>query len=186
LNLGVRRHVRHALARHGVTVLDSFRVVEITADGIRAEDGRSVEAEAVLLSTAAKAPEWLGETGLATTTGGFLSITPTLASIGDPAIFAVGDCATMISDPIPKAGVFAVRQGAALTGNIRRALRGEPLKPHGPDPDFLTWACCGGALGLAVERLDRPPLHAPVLGFPPLEHFPTKWIPVGRRKCVKQ
>ncbi|MCA3632658.1 MAG: FAD-dependent oxidoreductase [Methylobacterium sp.] len=149
LNLGVRRHVRHALARHGVTVLDSFRVVEITADGIRAEDGRSVEAEAVLLSTAAKAPEWLGETGLATTTGGFLSITPTLASIGDPAIFAVGDCATMISDPIPKAGVFAVRQGAALTGNIRRALRGEPLKPHGPDPDFLTILMTGDGSAIA-------------------------------------
>lgn len=149
LNLGVRRHVRHALARHGVTVLDSFRVVEITADGIRAEDGHSVEAEAVLLSTAAKAPEWLGETGLATTTGGFLSIAPTLASIGDPAIFAVGDCATMISDPMPKAGVFAVRQGAALTGNIRRALRGEPLKPHRPDPDFLTILMTGDGSAIA-------------------------------------
>lgn len=149
LNAGVRRLVRHILARHGVTVLDSFRVVEITADGVRAEDGRSVEAEAVLLSTAAKAPEWLGETGLATTTGGFLSIAPTLASIGDPAIFAVGDCATMISDPMPKAGVFAVRQGAALTGNIRRALRGEPLEPHRPDPDFLTILMTGDGSAIA-------------------------------------
>ncbi|MCA3601839.1 MAG: FAD-dependent oxidoreductase [Methylobacterium sp.] len=149
LNAGVGQLVRAALARHGVTVLDSFHVVDIHADGIRSEDGRFVEADAVLLSTAAKAPSWLAETGLATADGGFLSIASTLASITDPAIFAVGDCATVIADPMPKAGVFAVRQGAALTGNIRRALRGEPLMPHRPDRNFLTILMTGDGSAIA-------------------------------------
>lgn len=149
LNAGVRRRVRAALAREGITMIDAFRVVDINADGIRAADGRFIEADAVLVSTAAKAPDWLGETGLATTTGGFLAIAPTLASISDPAIFAVGDCATVISDPMPKAGVFAVRQGQALTGNIRRALRGEPLAPHRPDRNFLTILMTGDGSAIA-------------------------------------
>jgi pyridine nucleotide-disulfide oxidoreductase family protein len=149
LNAGLRRKAYAALARHGVTVLDSFRVAQIQPDGIRAEDGRLVGADAVLVSTAARAPDWLGETGLATTDGGFLSIAPTLASISDPRIFAVGDCATVVDAPMPKAGVFAVRQGAALTTNLRRALRDKPLMPHRPDPDFLTILMIGDGSAIA-------------------------------------
>ncbi len=149
LNAGIGQRVRDALARQGITVLDSFRVAAIHADGIRADDGRFVKAYAVLVSTAAKAPDWLGETGLPTTAGGFLSIVPTLASTSDPAIFAVGDCATVISDPMPKAGVFAVRQGLALTENIRRAIRGEPLRPHRPDRNFLTILMTGDGSAIA-------------------------------------
>jgi pyridine nucleotide-disulfide oxidoreductase family protein len=149
LNAGLRRKAYAALARHGVTVLDSFRVAQIQPDGIRAEDGRLVGADAVLVSTAARAPDWLGETGLATTDGGFLSIAPTLASISDPRIFAVGDCATVVDAPMPKAGVFAVRQGAALTTNLRLALRDKPLMPHRPDPDFLTILMIGDGSAIA-------------------------------------
>jgi selenide,water dikinase len=149
LNAGLRRKAHAALLRHGVTILDAFRVVQIKADGIRAADGRFVGADAVLVSTAAKAPGWLGETGLATTDGGFLSIAPTLASISDSRIFAVGDCATVVDSPMPKAGVFAVRQGAALTGNLRCALRGKPLMPHRPDPDFLTILMSGDGSAIA-------------------------------------
>lgn len=149
LNAGVRRRVEAALARHGVTVLNSFRVVEINADGIRAEDGRFVPADSVLVSTAAKAPAWLADTGLPTDDGGFVQILPTLAALDDPAIFAVGDCATVVDDPMPKAGVFAVRQGIALTGNLRRALRGQPLMPHRPDRDFLTILMTGDGSAIA-------------------------------------
>ena len=149
LNAGLRRKTHAALVRHGVTVLDSFRVAQIKPDGIRAEDGRFIGADAVLVSTAAKAPGWLGETGLATTDGGFLSIAPTLASISDPRIFAVGDCATVVDAPMPKAGVFAVRQGAALTTNLRLALRNKPLMPHRPDPDFLTILMTGDGSAIA-------------------------------------
>lgn len=149
LNPALRRRALGALSRHDVTVLDCFRVVEINSEGIRDELGRFVEADAVLISTAAKAPAWLAETGLATGAGGFLSIAPTLASVSDGAVFAVGDCATVLEDPMPKAGVFAVRQGAALTGNLRRALRGEPLIPHRPDPDFLTILMTGDGSAIA-------------------------------------
>jgi selenide,water dikinase len=149
LNGGVQRRARAALVRHGVTVLDGFRVAEINPDGIRAQDGRFVGADAVLASTAARAPAWLQETGLPTDAGGFVKIAQTLTVLDDPTIFAVGDCATVVDNPMPKAGVFAVRQGAALTENLRRTYRGKPLLPHKPDRQFLSILMTGDGSAIA-------------------------------------
>lgn len=149
LNAGVRRRVRAALARHDVTVLDGFRAAEVTADGVRAQDGRFTQADAVLISTDARAPSWLQNTGLPVDPAGFLLTNRDLACIDDPAIFAVGDCGTVAEDPRPKAGVFAVRQGPALTENLRRRARGAPLAPHQPDRKFLTILMTGDGAAIA-------------------------------------
>lgn len=37
-------------------------------------------------------------------------VSDTLESTNTPGVFAVGDCASMVNHPRPKAGVFAVRQ----------------------------------------------------------------------------
>jgi pyridine nucleotide-disulfide oxidoreductase family protein len=149
LNSGMRARARNALARHGIAVLDGFRVAEIRSDGIRAADGRFVAADAVLMSTAARAPSWLAETGLPSDNGGFVQTTLAMACIDDPAVFAVGDCATVVDDPVPKAGVFAVRQGPSLTRNIRRRVRGEPVLPHRPDKAYLTILMTGDGSAIA-------------------------------------
>jgi pyridine nucleotide-disulfide oxidoreductase family protein len=149
MNASVRRRARAALSRQGVTVLDDFRAVEIATDGVRSSDGRMVAADAVLISTAARAPAFLASLGLPTDAGGFVLTTRCLQSVGDPAIFAVGDCATLAEDPRPKAGVFAVRQGRALTGNLRRRVRGESLEPHVSDPDYLSILMTGERSAIA-------------------------------------
>lgn len=148
-NAGVRRRALAALARHEVTLLDDFRAVEIRADGVRAADGRFVAADAVLVSTAARAPAWLAATGLPTDPGGFVRTTRSLHAVGDPSIFAVGDCATVVDDPKPKAGVFAVRQGATLTENLRRRVRGESLLPHRSDANYLAILMTGDGSAIA-------------------------------------
>lgn len=149
LNDGMKARARAALDRHGIAVLDGFRAAEIKADGIRAVDGRFISADAVLVSTAARAPSWLAATDLPTDKGGFVQTTQAMACIDDPAVFAVGDCATVIDDPVPKAGVFAVRQGPALTENIRRRMHGEPMMPHHPDKAYLTILMTGDGSAIA-------------------------------------
>ena len=50
-----------------------------------------------------------------------MAINECLQSEGGPGnVFAVGDVASCAKHPRPKAGVFAVRQGAPLATNLRR------------------------------------------------------------------
>eukprot|EP00892_Ulva_mutabilis_P009870 jgi/Ulvmu1/7255/UM035_0042.1 len=84
--------------------------------------------------------------------GGFLAINEYLQSAGGPTnIFAAGDVATSICDPRPKAGVFAVRQGAPLADNIRLFLTGQKLKPFKPQKDFLGLVSTGDCGAVATR-----------------------------------
>ncbi|MGL4243197.1 MAG: FAD-dependent oxidoreductase, partial [Beijerinckiaceae bacterium] len=148
-NGGVQRRARAALERHRVTVIDGFRAVAVNAEGVRAADGRFVGADAVLISTAARAPSWLAATGLPTDADGSVRTAATLACIGDESVFAAGDCGAVVGDPRPKAGVFAVRQGPALTDNLRRRARGERLKPHRAQNAYLAILMTGDGSAIA-------------------------------------
>ncbi len=149
LNPRSRRLVRAALERHRISVLDGFRAIEVNADGVRAADGRFVKADAVLISTAARASSWLAAAGLPVSADGSVLTTAAMHAVDDESVFAVGDCGVVADDPRAKAGVFAVRQGPALTENIRRRLRGEPLQPHWPDRKFLTILATGDRRAIA-------------------------------------
>jgi selenide, water dikinase len=138
LNIGVRLLARWALYRHGIEILTDFRAAAITKEGVRARDGRFHAADLVLVSTAARAPAWLGKTGLKLTPDGSIVIGATLQADGRDDVFAVGDCATRIDDPREKAGVFAVRQGPILARNLRARATGEALDAHKAQKKFLT------------------------------------------------
>ena len=63
---------------------------------------------------------------------GFALVGADLRSAGGPGnVFAVGDVAASLTDPRPKAGVFAVRQGPVLAANLRR--RAALLRVARPD-----------------------------------------------------
>ena len=52
---------------------------------------------------------------------------------GDPAVFGTGDCIALASRPdLLKNGVYAVRQGGVLFGNVASFLREKPLTPFRP------------------------------------------------------
>jgi pyridine nucleotide-disulfide oxidoreductase family protein len=149
LNAGVRRHVANALERHKITVFAGVRVGEVSADGVLSTKGQFIPADTVILSTAARAPSWLRALGLPLAEDGSLLIHRTLATLGDEAIFAAGDCASIDGDSRPKAGVFAVRQGPFLVENLRRRVRGGALKPYHAQTAYLTLLATGDGRAIA-------------------------------------
>jgi selenide,water dikinase len=112
-------------------------------------DGSFLDAAACLRATGVEAPAFLAHSGLACDARGCVQTDATLRGIGDPAVFAVGDCASLLGSPRPKAGVWAVRAGVHLTRNLRLAARHRPLKRWRPQRDALVILGLGGGRAVA-------------------------------------
>ncbi|WP_031293657.1 selenide, water dikinase SelD [Leptolyngbya sp. Heron Island J] len=119
---------------------ESVCAVEPVADGavqVRCESGLKVTCDRVFWVTSASTAPWLTRTGLSTDKAGFILVKDTLQTLSHPNVFAVGDVATMVNHPRPKAGVFAVRQAPPLYHNLQRYFYGKALKPFKPQSQFL-------------------------------------------------
>jgi len=142
-----QKKMRTILARRGIRLMEKDAARRVDAGGVQLASGERPAADAVFIVTEAAAPRWLAETGLTLDPKGFVAVAATLRS-SDPAIFAAGDCATVLKYPRPKSGVFAVRQGPPLANNLRRVLSGDAPLPLVPQRQHL--AIIGTADGRAL------------------------------------
>ncbi|ABA24562.1 Ankyrin [Trichormus variabilis ATCC 29413] len=164
----VQRQVKQVLMARGVKLHLKETVSHIapstdTQDEelleVQCESGIKVNCHKIFWVTQASAPQWLKATGLATDERGFILVEDTLQSPTHPEVFAAGDIATMIHHPRPKAGVFAVRQGKPLFDNLRRKLRGQPLKPYKPQQQYLSLIGTGDKRAIATKGCITLPPH---------------------------
>jgi selenide,water dikinase len=144
-----RRAVRQALADAGVEL-----VCGVTASGLRdgrlgLSDGSHIDAAAALWATGVEGPAFLAASGIACDRAGCIRVDVTLRSVSHPRIFAAGDCCALDSDERPKAGVWAVRAGAPLAANLRRAALGQALKAWAPQKDALVILGLGNGRAVA-------------------------------------
>ncbi len=83
---------------------------------------------------------------------GFLEIRDTLQTLDFDDLFACGDCARLVNHRwVPRAGVYAVRQGPVLEHNLRARLSGRSLKRYRPQRDFLSLLYLGQGRALASK-----------------------------------
>ena len=142
-NRRVGARFMRVLRERGIAVHAGARVVEAAPGAVRTEDGAAHAIDEVIWATEAGAPEWPAAAGLAVDRDGFIQVADTLESTSHPGVFAAGDVAAVVNHPREKAGVFAVRQGRPLHGNLCRAARGEPLRPFRPQRAFLSLVSTG-------------------------------------------
>jgi selenide,water dikinase len=147
-NSRVRAAFRRVFAARGIALHENGHARAITAHAIELENGQTIAADAVLVTTAAAAPSWFRDTGLNLDPDGFLAVGPTLQVTNDPDVFAVGDCAALPT-PREKAGVYAVRAGPPLAENLRRRARGEQLKAWHPQRRHLALISTGERYAVA-------------------------------------
>jgi selenide,water dikinase len=105
--------------------------------------------EAVLLTTGARAPGWLRDSGIGVDERGFVLVDATLRSVSHPDIYAAGDCARVVDAPHPKSGVYSVRHGEVLDENLRNAVARRPLERFAPQRQALALLSCGGRSAIA-------------------------------------
>src|SRR6266480_2814404 len=146
---GARRRIVRMLCERGVAVHAGRKVLAAGENGLELDGGGRFEAQIVVWATGAYAPSRIAHSGLATDARGFVAVSDTLQSRSRPEIFAAGDVATVIGEPRPKSGVFAVRQGPVLARNLRRALAGKALERFRSPSRSLALISCGGRYAVA-------------------------------------
>jgi len=143
-----RAVARAALAEARVELVCGVRA-GTQADGrLALSDGSFLVVEAVLWATNIVGPPLLAESGLICDAAGCVLVDASLRSRGHGFVFAAGDCATIATAPRPKAGVWAVRAGPSLAGNLRRVARG--LRPRAWRAQATALAIVGLGHGRAV------------------------------------
>ncbi len=144
--------IRTRLDSRGVRLRLGRRVTRVERDRVMLSTGECIEADLIIWATGATAAAVLGRLGLPTDDRGFLLTRPTLQTLADAPIFAVGDCGTIQESPTPKAGVYAVRQGPILWENVVRMLDGRPLRPYRPQTNFLRLMNTGDGQAIGENR----------------------------------
>ena len=148
----VARAVRDHAARRGIHLRVGVRVRAVQPTAVVLESGEALAADLVPWVTGAAGPGIFGE-ALPTDARGFVRVEDSLQVVGAPGVFAVGDCAVLRSWPeIPKAGVYAVREGAVLVDNLRAAVSGARLRAYTPQRDFLALLNLGDGIGLGARN----------------------------------
>lgn len=133
-----RAVARAALVDAGVELACGVRAMTWTDGKLALSDGSFLEVATVLWATGVVGPSLLVQAGLDCDAVGCVRVATTLRSVSHDFVFAAGDCASVQGKPRPKAGVWAVRAGAPLADNLRRAARGRRLRRWRPQPDALS------------------------------------------------
>jgi NADH dehydrogenase len=144
-----------------VQIRTGARVAEVRADGVVLSDGEFIPSELVVWSAGVKGPDFLKNLGLETNRINQIKVKPTLETVTDPNIFAIGDCADCpregFPNSVPPRAQAAHQMASHMVRQINRRLDGAPLKPFkyrdfGSLVSLGEYSTVGNLMGFAVGR----------------------------------
>jgi selenide, water dikinase len=124
--------------------VDSYKTGKIFLD-----KGKSFSADYAFVTTGAMPNPIPGD--LKCDENGFVITNDRLLVEGTKNVFAAGDCISFNRSPLPKAGVYAVRQGKILEKNIKAYFFCKPMIPYKPQTRFLKILLTGNRTALATR-----------------------------------
>ncbi|HEX9392683.1 MAG TPA: FAD-dependent oxidoreductase [Usitatibacteraceae bacterium] len=137
------------LAERGIKLIAGQAATRIEAQAVHLASGEKLDVDVIITATGASAADWPRAAGLACDERGFILVNDHLQSTSHPQVFAAGDCATMEHFSRPKSGVYAVRGGPPLAGNLRRFIAQQPLKAFRPQARSLYLLSTGDRYAIA-------------------------------------
>jgi len=119
------------LWRKYVEVRFGASVADYDGARIRLKSGEVIPAQTVIWAAGVRASPLNATLGLPAARQGRIPVEPTLQVPGHPEVFIIGDAAYREQDgePLPMVAPVAIQMGQSVAGNIRRLLRGHPLRP---------------------------------------------------------
>jgi sulfide:quinone oxidoreductase len=114
------------LAERGIPYLPQRTAASVTEGSVRFTDGSEIPFDLLLAIPPHRAPAVLVEAGLAAADG-WIRVHPSTLETGHTWVWAIGDCTVIgLSNglPLPKAGLFAEREGQVVAERIAAVLGG--------------------------------------------------------------
>ncbi len=141
---------RGALEARGVRVRTGFRVSGLEGGAARPEAGEEIAGDLAVLTVGIVPHDLYRRSGLPVGPDGGLLVDEFLRSPAHPEVHGGGDCASFGPTPLPRVGVYAVRQGPVLFRNLLAGLEGRNPEPFRPQRRYLLILNLGDGTGLAV------------------------------------
>ena len=119
------------LQKLDVKILTGDKVSEVKPNAVLTIGGQHLPSDLTIWAGGIKAPAVLGRIGLPTNPMGQVIVSPTLQSIVDPDIFALGDCASCpwadTGKSVPPRAQAAHQQASLLLSSLHCRMSGKPL-----------------------------------------------------------
>lgn len=149
-----RRIAAAACRRAGVTVETGARVESVAPDHVRLARGIELPSTLTVWLAGAAPPPMLASSRLPQSLEGYLAVDNALRAIDGSPVWGAGDCITQRDHEwVPKAGVYAVRQGPVLAHNLRVFLQAHGRsRSYRPQSDFLSLLSTSDDRALLVYR----------------------------------
>ncbi|MFT7505979.1 MAG: NADH dehydrogenase FAD-containing subunit [Gammaproteobacteria bacterium] len=158
---GLRKLAIKILRERGIDLQNGTRVDGIAGGWLLSDEQRIQRTDALVIATGAAPQPWQFDCGLSCDNSGFVRVHPTLQSESHPEVLASGDCASQPG--ASHSGVYAVRQGAALSEIIPALLAGKTLRKYEPQPRSL--ALLSTADGSALLNYERFSVGGRLIGM---------------------
>jgi NADH:ubiquinone reductase (H+-translocating) len=129
------------LHRKQVDILLGAKLADYNGAMVMLQDGRQIPSQTLIWTAGVRAAPVLDSLGVEQAGAGRVKVLPTLQLPQHPEVYALGDAAYLANEkgqPLPMLSTVALQQGKRAAQNIRRSIRGKPLKPfHYIDPGLL-------------------------------------------------
>jgi NADH dehydrogenase FAD-containing subunit len=125
----------------------------VIAGAVQTEGG-TIDTDMVLVATGVVPPRLMEDSSLPVGPDGSMAVNEHLQLLGYPDIFGGGDCIWFTPRPLPRAGVFAVREAPLLLHNVNTSLdRSGSLHRFHPGGAYLVLLNLGDGTALFHRRL---------------------------------
>ncbi len=148
----VRRKARKKLSDLGVRTVENARVVHNTARQVELDGLPPIAFDYAFVATGTKPPSLFADSDIPCGDTGGLLVESSLNSSMYPEIFGGGDCIDFKPLPLPKVGVYAVRENGILKTNLRGSLEGRPLEEFVPQKVYHLILNMGDGTGISYRK----------------------------------
>jgi NADH dehydrogenase FAD-containing subunit len=145
------RSVVAALERRGICFRRNARVMQIAESEAVLTDGSLIPFDVFVNATGLQPAPALSKFGLPIDPDGGLMLDQHLRSVAAPEVHGAGDCISLCGRPLPKVGVYAIRQAPVLFHNLMAAAEGTPPRKFRAQRQYLIIMNLGDGTGLAVR-----------------------------------